>query len=746
MKVLKKGWRGAILSIALFAMLFIWNGIDVKAAENGSFTVTDAKSHVQNSHFALDDVNYLFLTDQNSLDAITITSNADIASIDRTDLSFDATVDARTISGDFSANQTVTLTMQDGNTEKITLMQSDLPCMYISLNGTTLSEINADKDVKHQGNSVTITDVDDTANDLDKTNVEMKGRGNSSWSCYDKKGYQIKFDKKTSVLGMEKAKKWVLLANSSDCSMMKNKIAFDAANQMGFAYTPDAEYVDLWVDGDYIGNYLVTEKVEIGSSRLNLTDANAVLMEYDNDFYKSEDYYFTDEITGTHFVMKESNTDNDTTGMTDFQNTLHELELEMYSNRGCYSWADISAKLDVESFAKWYVVNEYFLNKESTSTSFYLYKDGANGKICAGPVWDFDSAMGAGTSGASDLYMYQHWLLQLLFEKSEFQTLVQQVYSQYASVLNSADEEVLTLQSEIQNSANMNYLRWYRLGTTDAKGNTFPATYEEAVNDLQTWLSTRQSKFSTYKPDYTFTATVSSDYRTTELTYQSLGKSFNRLWFVVWSDDGGRNDEVWYEATPGADGVWRATVDMTTHGTTGMCTVHVWTGDASGPKASQMASSFYAKTASGQPNPVIPVQNTVSSQTVYRLYNPNSGEHFYTLDWNEATYLDQIGWNYEGVAWNAPTSGSPVYRMYNPNAGDHHYTLNYNEAMWLKSLGWNYEGIGWYSDDSQTTNVYRVYNPNATGAGAHHFTMDYNEAKWLKSLGWNYEGIGWYGL
>jgi hypothetical protein len=106
--------------------------------------------------------------------------------------------------------------------------------------------------------------------------------------------------------------------------MMKNKIAFDAANQMEFAYTPDAEYVDLWVDGDYIGNYLVTEKVEIGSGRLNLIDANAVLMEYDNDFYKSEDYYFTDEITGTHFVMKESNTDNDTTGMTDFQNTLYD--------------------------------------------------------------------------------------------------------------------------------------------------------------------------------------------------------------------------------------------------------------------------------------------------------------------------------------------------------------------------------------------------------------------------------------
>ncbi len=744
MKVLKKGWRGAILSIALFAMLFIWNGIDVKAAENGAFTVTDTKSHVQNSCFALDDVNYLFLTDQNSLDAITITSNADIASIDRTDLSFDATIDARTISGDFSANQTVTVTMQDGTTEKITLMQSDLPCMYISLNGTTLSEINADKDVKHQGNSVTITDVDDTANDLDKTNVEMKGRGNSSWSCYDKKGYQIKFDKKTSVLGMEKAKKWVLLANSSDCSMMKNKIAFDAANQMGFAYTPDAEYVDLWVDGDYIGNYLVTEKVEIGGGRLNLTDANAVLMEYDNDFYKSEDYYFTDEITGTHFVMKESNNDNDTTGMTDFQNTLYDLELEMYSKRGAYSWSDITAKLDVESLAKWYVVNEYFLNKESTSTSFYLYKDGVNGKICAGPIWDFDSAMGSGTAGTSDLYMYQHWLLTLLFEKTEFQTLVQQVYSQYASVLNNADEEVLTLQSEIQNSANMNYLRWYRLGTTDAKGNVFPSTYQEAINNLYVWLNLRQSKFCVYKPNYVCTAVVSSDYRTTALTYKRTDKAFSKLWFVVWSDKSGRDDETWYEAKCGRDGIWRATADMTKHGTTGMCTVHIWAGDANGPKTPLNASSFYAKTSTGKPSQQVPSQQ--KECLVYRLYNPNSGEHFYTLDWNESSYLDSVGWDYEGVAWTAPLSGTPVYRLYNPNDGDHHYTMSYEEAMWLKGLGWSFEGTCWYSSVQQKTAIYRLYNPNSTGAGAHHFTMDYNEAMWLKSLGWNYEGIGWYGL
>lgn len=137
-------------------------------------------------------------------------------------------------------------------------------------------------------------------------------------------------------------------------------------------------------------------------------------------------------------------------------------------------------------------------------------------------------------------------------------------------------------------------------------------------------------------------------------------------------------------------------------------------------------------------------ENIVS---MYRLYNPNSGEHFYTGNASEMQMLSSIGWNYEGVAWTAPkTSATPVYRLYNPNAGDHHYTTNAAEAQNLISLGWQDEGVGWYSDDQQSTVLYRVYNPNATGAGAHHYTTNYEEAKYLVQLGWNDEGTAWYGL
>lgn len=106
-------------------------------------------------------------------------------------------------------------------------------------------------------------------------------------------------------------------------------------------------------------------------------------------------------------------------------------------------------------------------------------------------------------------------------------------------------------------------------------------------------------------------------------------------------------------------------------------------------------------------------------------------------------HLSNIGWNAEGYAWTAPTSGTPAYRLYNPNSGDHHYTTDVSERDHLDRIGWNYEGIGWYSGGSIP--IYRLFNPNEV-IGTHHYTMDVTEYRHLISIGWNDENIGWYGM
>lgn len=126
---------------------------------------------------------------------------------------------------------------------------------------------------------------------------------------------------------------------------------------------------------------------------------------------------------------------------------------------------------------------------------------------------------------------------------------------------------------------------------------------------------------------------------------------------------------------------------------------------------------------------------------MYRLYNPNSGEHFYTASSGEKDSLVKAGWSYEGIGWIAPVSGKAVYRLYNANAGDHHYTTSAGEKDALVKSGWNYEGICWRSGG--TVKVYRQYNPNAK-SGSHNYTTNSGEKDSLIKAGWRDEGIGWY--
>jgi GH25 family lysozyme M1 (1,4-beta-N-acetylmuramidase) len=130
-----------------------------------------------------------------------------------------------------------------------------------------------------------------------------------------------------------------------------------------------------------------------------------------------------------------------------------------------------------------------------------------------------------------------------------------------------------------------------------------------------------------------------------------------------------------------------------------------------------------------------------NSIQMYRVYNPNSGEHFYTQNVAEKNNLVSKGWRYEGIGWNGPTSGNPVYRLYNPNAGDHHYTLHAYEKDNLIKKGWRYEGVSWYSGGPNA--LHRLYNPNAK-AGSHHYTLNTNEKNNLVKHGWREEGVAWY--
>jgi hypothetical protein len=139
------------------------------------------------------------------------------------------------------------------------------------------------------------------------------------------------------------------------------------------------------------------------------------------------------------------------------------------------------------------------------------------------------------------------------------------------------------------------------------------------------------------------------------------------------------------------------------------------------------------------------IDEAVRAVEVHRMYNPNSGEHFYTLSAAERDALVAAGWSYEGVGWRAPSAGDDVYRLYNPYSGDHHYTPSGFERDSLVAAGWRYEGVAWQSDAGRRVPLYRDYNPNAR-VGTHNYTVSAAEHRALGAAGWVAEGIAWYGV
>ena len=138
-------------------------------------------------------------------------------------------------------------------------------------------------------------------------------------------------------------------------------------------------------------------------------------------------------------------------------------------------------------------------------------------------------------------------------------------------------------------------------------------------------------------------------------------------------------------------------------------------------------------------------QITVLSPSVpmHRMYDPNSGEHFYTGADLERDFLVAAGWHYEGVGFNFPREGAPVHRLYEPVHGEHLYTMDEAEMNKLLGWGWSYEGVAFNSAGSDAVPQHRLHNPNAK-RGGYHFTGSEIERDILISVGWIYEGIGWY--
>ena len=533
---------------------------------------------------------------------------------------------------------------------------------------------------------------------------------------------------------MDKAKKWVLLANAGDDSMMRTKLVYDMAENLDMAFVCDMEYVDVWIEGAYCGTYQLGEKVELGSSRLNLEHENGVLIEQDDAYYMSEDYWFYSETLGRHFVMKEIVEEDAvviSAAMQDFSAAIDELALYLYSTPSEeVTLETLSSMIDVDSFAKYYLVNEYVLNRESFFSSFYWYMDGPDDVLHLGPIWDFDTCMGNDGVACTETYAEQHILFRYLLASPEFCQRTGELLEQYRPELEAMTQQVDVVQMQLATPSAMNYIRWDVLGEDNPKDNTiaFHDTFEEASDAVKNWLAGRQEAFVIRETE-AVTTRINEDCSQMDLCFRAK-TDYSQVRMALWSTEGGQDDVIWYTAVPNEKGNWCCTADLREHGSAGLYMIHVYADER--PVAEGLN---YVETVPPEKEKPVPM---------YRLYSSQTGEHLYTADLAESDMLIEAGWTYEGLAWFAPETGAPVYRLYSPVTGDHHYTVSMEEAESLKNIGWILEGIAWNTAETGVP-VYRLYSPCLI-RGSHHYTVSEEERDMLTETGWIYEGIGWYAI
>ena len=415
-----------------------------------------------------------------------------------------------------------------------------IPTFNLTLKDTTYEVVAAGtKDDKYEGNTLSITSGGKTTK---YTDVELKGRGNSTWAA-PKKPFQIKFDSKTDLFGMGASKKWVLLADFYDDSHLRNHLSMHFTHLLDMQYVNRGRHVDLYINGEYMGLYYLCHKTEIGKSIVNLKEDTGVLIEMDNIHEPDEDYYFISEYGKHTLMLKESAGDTDETnqaGINDFEAAFNRFERALYAN----DWEGVTAEIDLDSFAKYFLLFEYSINPDGLASSVYFYKDGPEDKIHAGPAWDYDFAFSNHRWEVSKDHAspYRSWAQTIIRERiedstwdteifarlmdhPEFRNLVKQIFQ--TKILPNVDEIDTYLANSINTirmSATRDAYKWER------------DNFEVSSSYLREWSKNRLEYLNLL---YGTNSTVDTgSYRILSFSVQLNDKVFTDDYYLQPQDDG----------------------------------------------------------------------------------------------------------------------------------------------------------------------------------------------------------------
>lgn len=465
-----------------------------------------------------------------------------------------ATYDVYKVTGD-NSNQIKTLTIYKSeaqgalylnNTGKYSSFDNDgVPAMLRQLYlGKDDGEIG-----EGLGNAGAYSDSSGVVNEIGVKKI--KGRGNSTWKYTDKKSFNVTFDKAFNGFGFTKGgKKYSLLANYKDASLSRNKIIYQLAEYMGAKYVPDVATIDLYMNGLYMGSYLMCQKIEVGSKEVvndldsetlldtktaTASDAEkgfSFLMELDSNATTGADYLITvgeQKITlkEPEYLDDNNNKYNDalTTAIDTF---VTDKYTELYNalNNNSLTYDELNEIIDVESLAKFYLLNELAKNYDIGVTSTYFVYNKTEGKFFASPIWDMDVT----TSNCEKLNNYygdydHNWtndnsshnrVMKLVFNNAHVQSAARAIWTEdyYTGLVN----EIKTIVD----------------GGTLANGKTVAGAKEDIKgsyeNNFTKWSSPKgfNGQDDNVQPDASL-KTASYDINAHSYTVNELAKNYEEL-------------------------------------------------------------------------------------------------------------------------------------------------------------------------------------------------------------------------
>ncbi|MBQ7999734.1 MAG: CotH kinase family protein [Ruminococcus sp.] len=374
---------------------------------------------------------------------------------------------------------------------------------------------------------------------------KIKGRGNTNWKETDKKPFNINFSDMTTI-GSTTSKKFSLVSNAKDPTLLRNAVMYDFANDIGNPYSSDQSFIDFFVNGVYRGSYIACQKIDLGkNSVVSLKDESEdketdfnFLVEVDVWNYAADTYFVSDK--GYHVVLKtpdledfETNSDAWQVRYDYIKNKYQELEDALYEG----TLADIEAICDIESLAEQYLLQDFGKNCDGGYTSTFFTYNASTGKFYAAPIWDCDSHLGAvdvwrdscstSTSdhkgwttrtakyeGTVNPYGQAFYVEGTTASGKTFEEVCAQIWNErfvpkidvlLGKAEPDADDKIKSIDdyaASIEKSTYINYIMWDFMWLCQEKNNSLSGNYTEDVAGelayLKDWVKARSEWMTAY--------------------------------------------------------------------------------------------------------------------------------------------------------------------------------------------------------------------------------------------------------